>query len=374
MLCAIRFNEPCAHSHGDVPDHRRNMQSHGDDPGVKEAGFCRPPRPRNRGSPWPGRVRIRSLTVTSRMQTISDPLSRTRQRQTVNEPETAQVITERIAHVVDLLGTTQAVAEGHAQGVDERVEAVLGRLRRLTADQGETWLARLDELGSPDTKGSMPATSGAAGVTDHPETGSAVLEELAGALAATAAGYIRLHTTARLLFDAATCDLAAEHLRTTDEAIQIINWLLPDVVGRELQAAQGLDCRCVCPACSIGACLCVRNSTDTALHASGAGTPYGTRGLPSPDDLGDRLDRWSLGILTPGRGVVLRSNPRPHSPLAAAGISRDDRILQVGDLDVNSNPEIQDALSAHEPGDGVSLKVKRTRGDTTEFRVRRPST
>lgn len=292
----------------------------------------------------------------------------------VTETATGQAIRERIDHLIDLLARIEAVAESHAKGADERVEAVLERVRSAAARQRGTWLARLEGPGVPESHGPMSATSAAAGVTDDLGTASAVLEQLAGLLAATMAGYVRLYTTSRLLADADVCDLAAEHLRTTGEAIHVINWLLPDVVGRELQDLQGLDCRCVCPACSIGACLCVRNSTDTALHAMGTGTPFGTRGLPAPDDARGRLDSWALGTLTPDRGVVLRTTPRPGSPLAAAGISRGDRILQVGDVGVNSNPEIQDALSAHGPGDEVRLQVERTPGDTTaELLVRRPT-
>lgn len=289
----------------------------------------------------------------------------------MHEHDTAEAISERITHVLDLLSATEAVTQPRARTADERVEGVLGRVSRLAENQRGAWLARLDDLGVRETTGTGSASSAAAGA-DHPGTASAVLEELTGALSAAAAGYVRLYTTARLLFDAATCDLAADHLRTTHGAIRVINWLLPDVVGRELQDAQGLDCRCACPACSIGACLCVRNSTDTALHALGAGTPHGTRGLPDPEDLSHRLDRWSLRTLIPERGVVLTSTPRRGSPLAAAGIDRGDRILQIGDVDVNSNPEIQNALSAHEPGDEIQLNVERAHGDITRMLVRRP--
>lgn len=297
-----------------------------------------------------------------------------RQRQMPVEPESAaEVIGERIAHMIGLLGMTQAVVERHGQVADERVEAALSGFEALTADQREAWSARLDDLGVSSSMGGRPA-SAAQGLTDRPGSASTVLEELAAILAATAAGYITLYTTARLLFDSATCDLAADHLRATDEGIHVINWLLPDVVGRELQDDRGLNCRCVCPSCSIGACLCVRNSTDTALHAWGVEPPYGTRGLPDAEDLDARLDRWSLGTLVPDRGVALRSPPRPDSPLATVGLSRGDRIVQVGDVDVNSNPQIQEALSAYDPDDEIRLTVERTSGETTDFFVRRPTT
>ncbi|MDP8927128.1 MAG: PDZ domain-containing protein [Actinomycetota bacterium] len=93
----------------------------------------------------------------------------------------------------------------------------------------------------------------------------------------------------------------------------------------------------------------MRNSTDTALHAWGAERPFGTRGLPAPDDLNERLDRWSLAGHARHRGVVLTSAPRPGSPLATAAVEQGDRILEIDGVEVNSNPEIQDALTAKIP-------------------------
>lgn len=292
----------------------------------------------------------------------------------MTEAPAADAVSERIAQVIRLLGVIEAAAEGNrAEAADDRLDVMLQRLGLATADQRQVWLDRLDKVGVRDAIGSTPTAVDRAAVTDDPRPGSAVLEELAGALAATAAGYVRLYTTARLMFDSVTCDLAAEHLRTCVEALQAINWLLPDVVGRELtDREQGLDCRCACPACSIGACLCVRNSTDTVLHAWSTGTPFGTRGLPPADEASARLDRWSLVSLAPDQGVVLTVAPRQGSPLATAGIQRGDRIFEVDGVDVRSNPEIQDALTAHDPGEEVHMRVKRASGDVANILVRRP--
>lgn len=285
----------------------------------------------------------------------------------------ADAVGHQIIHVVRLLRAVEAaVATRPTRTSDERLDAVREHLRDATAEQREAWTARLGGDGARDQIGPAPATTDDAASSDPPGSAGAALEELVAALAATAAGYVRLYTTARLMFDAATCDLAAEHLRASVDALRAINWLLPDVVGRELSDAQGLTCRCTCPACSMGACLCVRNSTDTVLHAWDAGTLFGTRGLPANDDARTRLERWSLGSLAPDRGVALASAPRPGSPLAAAGMQRKDRILAVDGVDVNSNPEIQDALSAHDPGQDVPMKVERASGDVTEVLVRRP--
>ncbi|MDP8927129.1 MAG: hypothetical protein M3O70_00740 [Actinomycetota bacterium] len=125
----------------------------------------------------------------------------------------------------------------------------------VTADQRERWLARLDELGARDAMGTTPSTSEPTAVTDQPRSAGAVLEDLAGALATTTAGYARLYTTARLMFDATTYDLAAEHPRASTEAFQAITWVLSHVVGRELRGRKGSSAAVlVRPAASEPAC------------------------------------------------------------------------------------------------------------------------
>lgn len=99
--------------------------------------------------------------------------------------------------------------------------------------------------------GTTPSTSEPTAVTDQPRSAGAVLEDLAGALATTTAGYVRLYTTARLMFDATTCGLAAEHL----QAFQAITWVLSHVVGRELRGRKGSSAAVlVRPAASEPAC------------------------------------------------------------------------------------------------------------------------
>jgi hypothetical protein len=168
-----------------------------------------------------------------------------------------------------------------------------------------------------------------------------------GFTAATQA-YAELYATARLLYEPEVCDLAERHLAHHIEGLQVMAGLLPGALARELNA-DGLFCRCICPACSIGACGCVRNSIATIADA------WGWPGLPTSD------------------GVELLSPPRPGSQLAAASIHERDRVLAVDGALVRSNAELQAALRTHPLGETARLSVQRSTGELVEVPVRHVS-
>lgn len=98
------------------------------------------------------------------------------------------------------------------------------------------------------------------------------------------------------------------------------------------------------------------------------------RVLPPLDDAEKVLEAWELGDFAPDRGIVLRTTPRPGSPLAEAGLREGDRILAVDGVDVRSNSEMQGALRARQIGEQVRLKIERASGEIADIRVTRPST
>lgn len=165
------------------------------------------------------------------------------------------------------------------------------------------------------------------------------------AFAAATQAYADLYTTARVLYEPEVCDLAERHLAHHIDGLQVMAGLLPAALARELNA-DGLFCRCICPSCSIGACLCVRNSIATVADA------WGWPGLPMGD------------------GVELRSPPRPGSQLAAAGIHERDRVLSVDGAVVRSNAELQAALRKHPLGETAQLSVQRSTGELVEVPIR----
>jgi PDZ domain len=163
--------------------------------------------------------------------------------------------------------------------------------------------------------------------------------------AAAAQVYADLYTTARVLYEPEVCDLAERHLAHHIDGLQVMARLLPGALARELNL-DGLFCRCICPSCGIGACLCVRNSVATVA------------------------DAWGWPGLSMGDGVELHSPPRPGSQLDAAGIHERDRVLSVDGAPVRSNAELQAALRTHPLGETAQLSVQRSTGELVEVPVR----
>lgn len=220
---------------------------------------------------------------------------------------------------VDPLAVTRALAARHLRAIDE-----------FAAGRGAD-LARPLAVGDGDGRRSL----------------SSELEAVAGAGASIVTAYGALYAAARLLYEADVCDLAAAHAAAWREALQAIQDRLVEEVHGEL-LADGLTCRCVCPACGIGACGCTRNSIDTVRR------------------------HWGQPVLEPTDGLLLRIPPRPGSQLAEAGLGRGDRIVAVEGEVVHDNAELQRALRRHPLGEAMPIQVQRD-GRADELRVARVS-
>jgi len=185
---------------------------------------------------------------------------------------------------------------------------------------------------------------------DHRESEravSALLEDVTVAAASAIVAYGALYAAARLLYENEVCDLADAHAAEGARELAALNDLLAPAVHAELRRG-GLTCRCICPACGIGACGCTRNSIDTI------------RGY------------WGQPELEPSEGLELRVPPRPGSQLAEAGLERGDRIIAVDGELVHTNREIQRALRRHPIGEAMTMQVVRA-GRPQEIRVARVS-
>lgn len=197
------------------------------------------------------------------------------------------------------------------------------------------------QLGPP-----APRTPEAPAVASEPSASTA-LESLARSATDAVIAYASLYTAARLMYRPEICDLADAHAAAWIEAFHELNDALPDVLAADLQQ-QDLVCRCVCPACGIGACGCVRNSIETIR------------------------DVWGRPGLAAEEGLELLVPPRPGSQLAEAGLERGDRIVGVDGDGVNATPDLQRGLRRHEMGDPVTLRVLRG-GETVDLQVARVS-
>jgi hypothetical protein len=233
-------------------------------------------------------------------------------------------VAEALTGVARALGQTDGIAD-------------VGRLQTVVREH----VAALAALGL-DPGDHATDTSVA---TDAGRPTEAVTSAERGFAAATQA-YAVLHATARVLYEPDVCDLAERHLAHHIDGLQIMARLLPGAVAADLNA-DGLFCQCICPSCSLGACLCVRSS------------------------IGSVADSWGWPGLAEGDGVELRSPPRPGSQLAAAGVHQHDRVLSVGGAPVRTNEQLQAALRRHSAGETAQLALQRSTGELVEVSVRR---
>ena len=157
-----------------------------------------------------------------------------------------------------------------------------------------------------------------------------------------AISYSVLFGIALRLYEPQLRELAPKHLRAYAEAAQTINRLIVGAVAGEL-ADVGLECHCICPMCSIGACGCVSLGTATANAAwrETAAPPEAASGFPL-------------------------QAPRSDSQLALAGVQGGDRLLEVDGEPVQAVGDIQAAIRKHAIGENVRLLVQRGSGEPWE--------
>lgn len=162
-----------------------------------------------------------------------------------------------------------------------------------------------------------------------------------------AISYVALCEMAFKLYDPALRELAPRHLEGYVQAAETINRLAVSTIAREL-ADEGLECRCVCPMCSIGMCGCV--AVGTAISTG--------------------VWHEAFAVDEAGPGFPIQP-PRTGSPLAAAGVQGGDRLLAVDGKAVHSIGDIQTAISEHPIGDMVGLLVQHASEDPAQIQVKR---
>jgi hypothetical protein len=220
-------------------------------------------------------------------------------------------------------------ATDHLERMRSLAEQHIDALKDVAGDPGVS-VPETPEDGPP------PATSPTAG-----------LEDALSAAAGLAFAYATLYATARLLFEGEICDVAYRHgsnwmaeLGSGSEAVAV-------AAIREL-VADGQTCRCICPACGIGACGCMRNSIETVRA------------------------QWGRPGLEASEGIELRISPRPDSQLAKAGLREGDRIVAIDGAVVHDLGELQQALRGGAIGEPRTARV--VRGDSeTEISIARVS-
>ena len=272
-------------------------------------------------------------------------------------------VSEYVADLIVLEGQVQKLLADHADDVIDHpgAAAAFAGFREMVEGHRESLAARLSDLGGTQVDEplhllALPATS------ERPAPMAAASNRVSRALHAwssafnhLAVAYAVVHAVAHRFYDSqgegnTAEDLAEVHLRRYAGAVQEINQLLSDVVVWELDST-GEECRCQCPSCALGVCLCAPHGTVTLNRA------------------------WRETIPAPaGPGIEVRP-PRAASPALAAGLIAGDRIVRVDDQELASELDtltLQNAIRAHEPGEAVRFDVVRGESDGLEVELTRP--
>jgi hypothetical protein len=224
---------------------------------------------------------------------------------------------------------------------------VITELHSLVQEHWEALQTHLEGFGDTDVPPLDAAISAAFEARPNAQPGDggkgalADLRALATGFTETAFGYEVLHGLAHRFFQVPTADLADQHRRDYLQAAQAVHRAAGDVVIQELQEA-GHVCRCECPACGPGICLCWHIHVDPDVQGPGLAT----------------------------EGFVVRA-PRPGSNAAQAGLRQGDVILTVGGHDVSTYQELVGKLREYQPGERVELRIRRGSADPQQLVVTR---
>jgi hypothetical protein len=250
----------------------------------------------------------------------------------------------------DALGQQRETLEAHVEAA-----ATVQRLHVITRGHRAALETHLQRLGGDAAEPTKTLVATLLGANAHegdgagPRRVSDVLRDDYTVFNYAAIIYAVLCEMAFRLYDPPLRQIAPRHLRAYAQAVQEINQLIAGVVAWELQQ-QGLECRCICPMCGMGACGCVAVGTRAVNEAWRETTPV--REAP--------------------QGFLLLP-PRAGSPLAHAGVQGGERLLEVDEEPVQSVADIQTAIRKHPLGEEVRVLVQHGSEAPREARARHVS-
>ncbi len=214
-----------------------------------------------------------------------------------------------------------ALPNGFGAMIDAHREELLGYLRSAGVDPGVT-------RRTASAVGARPFT----GVVGAAGPRSATVAALFAELSYAAVGYAALFELSLKLFDEDLRDIAPRHMQTHRDAAFSLAAHLSRIIADEL-AEDHLQCQCICPMCSLGACGCVEVGREEAAGIAP------TREAAPPE------------------GGFILEPPRSGSQLSEAGIMAGDVLLAIDGQPVQTIQDIQDTIRKHRPGERVRLLI-----------------
>ncbi len=257
------------------------------------------------------------------------------------ESSLAQILELGVAHsdAAALLRRIHVTAGNHRAALDARLQAI-------TATEG---------AGSgSEASATAPATGNLSRSIDggSATSVSSALHAVQTMLNNAVFGYAILQPLTHRYLDSKTGggentgDVSNQHTHAYAAASREINQLIHDVVLWELTRA-GDECRCTCPSCSLGVCLCSVTSRTILNSAWADAAPV-------------------------GRDGVLVQSPRSGSAAASAGLQSGDIVLAADGQPIHASPDLQGIVREHQPGEDITLQVRRDGSATLDIVVTRP--
>ncbi len=152
------------------------------------------------------------------------------------------------------------------------------------------------------------------------------------------------HRDNYLAGDGNTADLAVAHYQNYLGVMGKINTMLHNIVVWELER-DDVTCRCTCPCCDLGVCLC------------------------APSSRSDLNDAWGIANPDIDETGVYVYPPRPESAAAVAGLKTGDVIEAVDGEELESLWTLHDVVEAHQKGTAMEFRVRRISGDHAHISV-----
>lgn len=233
--------------------------------------------------------------------------------------------------------------------------ALFERIHMMAKDQHTALSARLEAIRKEGSNSDAPGTVPGLGdltVTTGSESENAVsfaLHTVSTILSHAIFGYTILQAVAHRYRDSKigggenTGDVSEQHTRNYAAMAQEINQLIHDVVIWELSQAQD-ECRCTCPSCNLGVCLCSVSSRIILNSAWAETSP------PSQNGISVQL-------------------PRSGSSAEAAGLQEGEVVVAADGRAIHSPPDLQSVIRDHLPGGEINLTVQRKGTGTVDIVV-----